>query len=302
MADGRAPQRQVRHSCIRHSCINPALRSPIPDTRSPISPRSPAIPARTRGFTLIELLVVISIIAVLVGILLPALGKAKRQAKTVKCASNQRQVSAAWQTYLFDSKETFPVWSDAQGGWMLSWKYGGQLEWWVPNPRPRPLTNYLDSPEAFLCPEDDWGRQPNGEPLSYLVSASIPGRVYTFYEFFGNDYLASDTLLQTFCAEEDRQYSGIRLGDVEKNHSKTVLAGDPDWYFIANDTGWKAEFHSTNEQANIMFLDGHVSLTKIERGVGETDTYAYHHFNTVPRYWTKEGGATRDYFPELSDK
>lgn len=208
----------------------------------------------------------------------------------------------AWQTYLFNSKETFPVWRDIEGGWILAWKYGGNLDWWVPNPRSRPLTDYLDSPEAFLCPEDDYGLQPNGKPLSYLVSASNPNRVYTFYEFFGNDYIASDTLLQTFCADVDRQYRGIRLGDIEKNHSKLVLAGDPAWYFVANDTEWRAEFHGSKDQANIMFLDGHVSLTTIERGKGETDNYSYHHFDSVPYYWTVEGGASKDYFPELSNK
>ncbi|MEZ6191300.1 MAG: type II secretion system protein [Phycisphaerales bacterium] len=60
------------------------------------------------GFTLIELLVVISIIALLVGILLPALGAARRSAQGVKCVSNQRQVALAMFTWLTDHDDTFP--------------------------------------------------------------------------------------------------------------------------------------------------------------------------------------------------
>jgi prepilin-type N-terminal cleavage/methylation domain-containing protein len=58
-----------------------------------------------RGFTLIELLVVIAVISLLVGILLPALGKARQAARDLKCQINQRSIAQAIQLYLDDQKD-----------------------------------------------------------------------------------------------------------------------------------------------------------------------------------------------------
>ncbi len=68
------------------------------------------------GFTLIELLVVISIIALLIGILLPALGAAREVARSVKCLSHMRQLGLTLDIYANDNKESFPP----RGGTLLS--------------------------------------------------------------------------------------------------------------------------------------------------------------------------------------
>src|SRR5437868_8109142 len=67
-----------------------------------------AMVRRRRGFTLIELLVVIAIIAILIGILLPTLSKARRSAQRTTCAAHLADFGKLFQTYLNDSRGRLP--------------------------------------------------------------------------------------------------------------------------------------------------------------------------------------------------
>ncbi len=67
----------------------------------------PRHPRKTTGFTLIELLVVVAVIALLIGILLPALGQARNTARSVACLSNVRQLELAHRMYAMDHRDLF---------------------------------------------------------------------------------------------------------------------------------------------------------------------------------------------------
>ncbi len=75
-----------------------------------------------RAFTLVELLVVITVIAILVALLLPALTRAKEHALMSKCLSNMRQIGLAVELYKQDNNHRYPIES---GNDRVSFRLGG---------------------------------------------------------------------------------------------------------------------------------------------------------------------------------
>ncbi|MFW6059713.1 MAG: type II secretion system protein, partial [Phycisphaeraceae bacterium] len=99
------------------------------------------------GFTLVELLVVISITALLIALLLPALSAARRQARTVACLSNLHQHSVAFELYAGDFDGYLP---NRDAYWASFMKIG---HWDGLFGRPQAVTDYMDSARATACPE-----------------------------------------------------------------------------------------------------------------------------------------------------
>ena len=230
--------------------------------------------ARLTAFTLIELLVVIAIIALLVGLLLPALGVVKAHTRSTVCTSNLRQLATAALVYANEWRGAMPptAWSDCDP----------PIFWWGTNaadevdhtasPLYRYLRSSLGEDTVFECPEQQWGTyRPQGPAKQVTSTYGYNGYYLTPAASRWETSIGHRPWQRLFMIEMPGlvfMFGDTLMGDDQDSLPKNNALLDPPYIFIKK---WRKNSYPTSafrhrRRTNAACCDGHVESFDLEGG------------------------------------